>query len=57
MFVGLALILAALLWAHRIRHDPDRAADGYRGPWIMGGVGLSVFVLYLWLVTDGMLGR
>lgn len=53
MFLGLALILGALLWAHDIRRKPLKAAKGYRGPWIMGGVGAAVFVFYLWLVTHG----
>ena len=53
MFLGLALILGALLWARDIRRNPLKAARGYRGPWIMGGVGATVFVFYLWLVTHG----
>jgi len=53
MFLGLALILGALLWARDIRRKPHKAAKGYRGPWIMGGVGAAVFLFYLRLVTHG----
>ena len=42
MFLGLALILGALLWARDIRRNPLKAGKGYRGPWIMGGVGAAV---------------
>ena len=51
MFLGLALILGALLWARDIRRKPEKAAKGFRGPWIMGGIGAGWFLLYLWLVT------
>lgn len=52
MFLGLALILGALLWARDIRRRalPER---GFRGPWIMGVTGACVFLFYLWLVTHG----
>ena len=53
MFLGLALILGALLWARDIRRNPAKAAKGLRGPWIMGGVGVGVFFFYLWLVSHG----
>lgn len=55
MFLGLALILVALLWARDIRRNPAKAAKGYRGPWIMGTFGIGVFLSYLWLVTHGTL--
>jgi hypothetical protein len=51
MFLGLALILGALLWARDIRRKARGMPAGYRGPWIMGGIGLAVFLLYLWLVS------
>lgn len=56
MFLGLALILGALLWARDIRRDPQKAAKGFRGPWIMGGVGVLVFLTYLWIVSRGVSG-
>lgn len=51
MFLGLAMVLAALLWARDIRRRPDRDARLYRGPWIMGVIGVVVFLAYLWLIT------
>lgn len=51
MFLGLALILGALLWARDIRRRPDTGTPSYRGPWTMGIVGLLVFLAYLWLIT------
>jgi hypothetical protein len=57
VFLGLALILGALLWARDIRRRPERAARGFRGPWIMGITGACVFVFYLWLVTHGAFGQ
>lgn len=48
MFLGLALILGALLWARDIRRKGGRR---YRGPWTMGTIGLVVFLFYLWLVS------
>ena len=56
MFLGLALILGALLWARDIRRNPQKAVRGVRGPWIMGGVGVVVFLTYLWIVTRGISG-
>ncbi len=56
MFLGLALVLVALLWARNIRRDPAKADRGYRGPWIMGTLGVAVFLAYLWLITHGSLG-
>ncbi|MCG6966866.1 MAG: hypothetical protein LJE59_10160 [Chromatiaceae bacterium] len=54
MFLGLALILGALLWARDIRRRPRPGAPSYRGPWTMAIVGLVVFVGYLWLITSGV---
>lgn len=53
MFLGLALILGALLWARDIRRKARGVDASYRGPWIMGLTGVAVFVFYLWLVTHG----
>jgi hypothetical protein len=55
MFLGLALILGALLWARDIRRKARGMPTSYRGPWIMGTIGALVFVFYLWLVTHGAL--
>jgi len=57
LFLGLAMILGALLWARDIRRRPDAGARSYRGPWIMGGIGVVVFLAYLWLITHGALQR
>ena len=57
MFLGLALILGALLWARDIRRKSRGAGANYRGPWIMGLTGVAVFVFYLWLVTRGAMGE
>lgn len=54
VFLGLALLLGALLWARDIRRKAAGADPVYRGPWIMGSVGVCVFVCYLWLVTHGV---
>ena len=57
MFLGMALMLGALLWARDIRRRPYDRQDrprNLRGPWIMGAVGAAVFVFYLWLVTHGV---
>ena len=57
MFLGLALILAALLWARDIRrrpYDRQNRPRNARGPWIMGLSGVVVFLFYLWLVTHGL---
>jgi len=54
MFLGLAMILGALLWARDIRRRPQTGTPSYRGPWIMGGIGALVFLAYLWLVTHGV---
>lgn len=48
------MLLGALLWARDIRHNPEKAARGYRGPWIMGTIGVGVFLFYLWLVSHGV---
>lgn len=53
MFLGLAMILGALLWARDIRRKSGGMRVRYRGPWIMGGIGVAVFLFYLWLVTHG----
>ena len=53
MFLGLALVLGALLWARDIRRKARGLSPSYRGPWIMGITGVSVFLAYLWLVTRG----
>lgn len=53
MFLGLALILGALLWAHDIRRKAPGLVPSYRGPWIMGLIGVGVFLGYLWIVTQG----
>jgi hypothetical protein len=55
MFLGLAMILVALFWARNIRRRArnEGVAASYRGPWLMGGIGLAVFLGYLWLVTRG----
>lgn len=55
MFLGLALILGALLWARDIRRRARGTPANYRGPWIMGGIGVSVFFFYLWMVSHGVL--
>ncbi len=51
MFLGLALILGALLWARDIRRKSPHGPVSFRGPWVMGSVGVCVFLFYLWLVT------
>jgi hypothetical protein len=51
MFLGLALILGALLWARDIRRKSPAKAPSFRGPWVMGTVGACVFLFYLWLIT------
>ena len=51
MFLGIALVLAALLWARDIRRKARGLSASYRGPWIMGTIGVVVFCAYLWLVT------
>ena len=56
MFLGLALILGALLWARDIRRKAPGLAPSYRGPWIMGSVGVAVFIAYLLFVTHGARG-
>lgn len=53
MFLGLALVLGALLWARDIRRRPGGRRGGYRGPWIMGTTGVTIFLAYLWLVSHG----
>lgn len=55
MFLGLAMILGALLWARDIRRRSPGLARRYRGPWIMGLIGAAVFLFYLWLVSHGAL--
>lgn len=54
MFLGLALMLGALLWARDIRRKSQRQHPNFRGPWIMGVAGIVIFVFYLWLVTHGL---
>jgi hypothetical protein len=59
MFLGMAMMLGALLWARDIRRRPlDRQGHARRlhGPWIMAAVGAVVFIFYLWLVTHGLGG-
>ncbi|MCB1784662.1 MAG: hypothetical protein KDJ33_00335 [Gammaproteobacteria bacterium] len=56
MFLGLALLLGALLWARDIRRRADGEVPRYRGPLTMGGIGIGVFLFYLWLVTRGVSG-
>jgi hypothetical protein len=59
MFLGMAMMLGALLWARDVRRRPiDRQSRNrtMRGPWIMGALGAAVFVFYLWLVTYGAFG-
>lgn len=51
MFLGLTMILGALLWARDIRRRPEPQRRSFRGPWVMGATGVAVFVFYLWLVT------
>ena len=53
MFLGLALIVVALLWARNIRRRGPAGSRDYRGPWTMGGIGAAVFLFYLWLITRG----
>ena len=55
MFLGLALMLAALLWARDLRRKAPAAGPAIAGPWIMGLIGVAVFFGYLWLVTQGVL--
>jgi len=57
VFLGLALVLGALLWARDIRRKARDERANYRGPWIMGLTGVAVFVFYLWLVTHGAMGE
>jgi hypothetical protein len=54
MFLGMAMMLGALLWARDIRRRPHEGQPNLRGPWIMGIVGAVVFLFYLWLVTHGL---
>jgi hypothetical protein len=54
MFLGMAMMLGALLWARDIRRRPYEGQPNLRGPWIMGVVGAGVFLFYLWLVTHGL---
>ena len=57
MFLGMAMVLGALLWARDIRRRPyDRRnrPRNARGPWIMGLSGVVLFLFYLWLVTHGL---
>ena len=54
MFLGLALMLGALLWARDIRRRPHQDRPSFRGPWLMAAVGAAVFLFYLWLVTHGL---
>ena len=54
MFLGLALVLGALLWARDIRRRQRHGDARYRGPWIMGVTGVAIFLFYLWLVTHGV---
>ena len=56
MFIGLALVLGALLWARDIRRKAPGLTPSYRGPWIMGLIGVAVFLGYLWLVTQSARG-
>jgi hypothetical protein len=56
MFLGLALVLGAMLWARDVRRKARGLQPNYRGPWIMGTVGVCVFLGYLWLVTHGARG-
>ena len=54
MFLGMALMLGALLWARDIRrrpYDRQNRPRKDRGPWVMGLTGVVVFLFYLWLVT------
>jgi hypothetical protein len=57
VFIGLGLMIGALIWARNIRRRSDGAPADYRGPWVMGTAGLAVFLLYLWLVSSGLLQR
>jgi len=59
VFLGMAMMLGALLWARDIRRRPRDRLDrppSLRGPWVMGVIGAAVFVFYLWLVTHGAFG-
>jgi hypothetical protein len=51
VFLGLAMILGALLWARDVRRRPGPGRRSFRGPWIMAAIGVAVFIFYLWLVT------
>ena len=57
MFLGLALVLVALLWARKLRRSTPGGKLDYRGPLLLGGIGITVFLLYLWLVTQGVPGQ
>ncbi len=46
-------MVGALLWARDVRRKAKGLKPNYRGPWIMGVTGATVFVFYLWLVTRG----
>jgi hypothetical protein len=57
MFLGMAMMLGALLWARDIRrrpYDRQNRPRHIRGPWIMGLSGVVIFLFYLWLVTHGL---
>ena len=54
MFLGMALMLGALLWARDIRRRPQEGQPNQRGARIMGIVGAGVFLFYLRLVTHGL---
>lgn len=53
MFLGLAMMLGALLWARDVRRRAPALARSYRGPVVLGALGAAVFLAYLWLVTHG----
>ena len=53
MVLGLALVLAALLWARDIRRKARGMPTSFRGPWTMGIIGVLGFLFYLWLVSHG----
>jgi hypothetical protein len=55
MFVGLGMMIGALLWARDRRRKAGGSAPDLRGPWLLGLAGAAWFVAYLWLVSSGVM--
>ena len=54
MFLGLALLLGALLWARDIRRRADGEVPRYRGPLTMGGIGIGVDRMVMFFTGAGI---